>query len=48
MNPDLSAYTWIEFYRALQLIERGAEATERALPEIKRVLADRLREPAHG
>src|SRR5947209_100508 len=48
INPDLSAYTWIEFYRALELIERGAEAAERALPEIKRVLAERLRAPARG
>ena len=46
INPDLSAYTWIEFYRALELIERGAGAAERALPEIKRVLAERLRAPA--
>jgi NTE family protein len=48
INPDLSAHTWIEFYRALELIERGAEAAERALPEIRRVLADRLRTPARG
>jgi predicted acylesterase/phospholipase RssA len=41
INPDLSAYTWIEFYRAMELIERGEEAAERALPEIRRVLAER-------
>jgi NTE family protein len=40
INPDLSAYTWIEFYRAMELIERGEEAAERALPEIRRVLAE--------
>jgi NTE family protein len=43
INPDLSAYTWIEFYRPQEMIERGAEAAERAIPEIKRVLAERLR-----
>ncbi len=42
INPDLSAYTWIEFYRPQEMIERGAEAAERALPDIKRVLAERL------
>jgi NTE family protein len=41
INPDLSGYTWIEFYRAMELIERGAEAAERALPEIRRVLDER-------
>jgi NTE family protein len=41
INPDLSGYTWIEFYRAMELIERGAEAAERALPEIRRVLTER-------
>jgi NTE family protein len=42
INPDLSDLTWIEFYRPAELIERGAQATERALPEIRRVLAERL------
>jgi predicted acylesterase/phospholipase RssA len=42
INPDLSGLTWIEFYRPRELIDRGMEAAERALPEIRRVLADRL------
>ena len=42
VNPDLSAFTWIEFYRAMEIIERGAEAAERALPEIKQRLAERI------
>jgi NTE family protein len=46
INPDLSAYTWIEFYRALELIERGEEAAEQALPEIRRVLAEHAAAPA--
>lgn len=45
INLDLSGYTWIEFYRAKELIEHGAAAAERALPEIRRALAARLRAP---
>jgi NTE family protein len=40
--PDLSDFTWIEFYRPKELIARGAEATARALPEIERVLKERI------
>jgi NTE family protein len=42
INPDLAGHTWIEFYRPEELIARGAEAAERALPEIKRLLGERL------
>jgi len=42
INPDLSGLTWIEFYRPEELIERGAAAAERALPEIRRVLAEKI------
>ena len=35
INPDLSDFTWIEYYRADELIERGAEAARRALPAIR-------------
>ncbi len=41
ITPDLSEFTWIEFYKTQGLIERGAEAAEKALPEIKRLLAER-------
>jgi NTE family protein len=34
INPDLSDFTWIEYYRAGELIERGAEAARKALPAI--------------
>lgn len=40
LNIDLADFTWIEFYRPTELIERGAQAAERALPQIRRVLAD--------
>ncbi len=39
--PDLSEFTWVEFYRPAELIARGAQAAEAALPEIRRVLAER-------
>jgi len=45
INPDLSEFTWIDFHRALELIERGAEAAERAIPEIQRLLAERMGPP---
>jgi NTE family protein len=45
INPDLSGYTWMEFYKPRELIERGAQATEQALPEIRRVMAEKLSQP---
>jgi predicted acylesterase/phospholipase RssA len=42
LNVDLSSYTWIEFYRAAEMIERGAEAAESIVPELKQLLSDRL------
>jgi NTE family protein len=42
VEPDLSGHTWIEFYRAHELIERGASAARRAIPDIETVLAQRL------
>ena len=41
VNPDLSEFTWMTFYRPQELIDRGAEATERALPAIRRALEER-------
>jgi predicted acylesterase/phospholipase RssA len=48
IKPDLTEFTWIEFYRARELIERGAEAAERALPQMRRVLAERLQARGYG
>jgi predicted acylesterase/phospholipase RssA len=42
VRPDLAAHTWIEFYRAPEIIERGSEATRHAIPQVERVMADRL------
>jgi len=42
INPDLSDFTWIEYYRAEELIQRGTEAAERALPAIQKAVDDRL------
>jgi NTE family protein len=41
ITPDLAALTWIEFYNPQPFIDRGVEAAERAIPAIKRVLAER-------
>jgi len=38
INPDLSDFTWIEYYRADELIARGAEAAKRALPAIEKAV----------
>jgi predicted acylesterase/phospholipase RssA len=40
--PDLSEFTWVEFYRPKELIERGYEAGVRAVPEVRRALAEKL------
>jgi NTE family protein len=42
INPDLSDFTWIEYYRAGELIQRGEEAAERALPAIQKLISERL------
>ena len=42
INPDLSDFTWIEYYRADELIERGAEAAQRALPAIHKVIEAKI------
>jgi NTE family protein len=47
INPDLSRHTWVEFYRAEEIIERGMEATDRALPLIRRALAERMSAASH-
>ncbi|MBI2706290.1 MAG: patatin-like phospholipase family protein [Actinobacteria bacterium] len=42
INPNLADVTWIEFYKAPLIIERGREGAEESLPAIRRVLAERL------
>jgi NTE family protein len=42
INPDLSDFTWIEYYRSEELIERGIEAAESALPAIQKSLEERV------
>jgi NTE family protein len=42
INPDLSDFTWIEYYRADELIARGAEAAVRALPAIEKAIEAKL------
>lgn len=42
INPDLSDFTWIEYYRADELIERGADAARKALPLIQKAIQDKI------
>ena len=42
INVELAEFTWIDFHRALELIERGADAATAALPDVQRMLAARL------
>jgi NTE family protein len=42
INPDLSDFTWIEYYRADELIDRGARAAERALPALQKAIEAKI------
>jgi NTE family protein len=42
INPDLSDFTWIEYYRSEELIQRGIEAAERAMPAIQHAYSRKL------
>jgi NTE family protein len=42
INPELSDFTWIEYYRSDELIQRGIQAAEQAMPAIKRAYAQKL------
>jgi hypothetical protein len=41
INSDVSDFTWVDFYRARKIIEKGVEAAERVKPNIKRAIAER-------
>lgn len=42
INPELSDFTWVEYYRSDELIQRGIEAAEHAMPAITRAYAQKL------
>jgi NTE family protein len=42
VDVDMSGFTWIEFYRALDIIERGRKAGEAAVPAVQAAIAARL------
>jgi NTE family protein len=42
IKPDLSDFTWIEYYRSNELIRRGEEAAELAMPAIQRALDQKM------
>ena len=42
INPDLADFTWIEYYRSDELINRGREAAEHALEAIRHTYHEKL------
>ena len=42
INPELSDFTWVEYYRSAELIQRGVEAAERAMPAIQRAFNQKM------
>jgi NTE family protein len=42
INPELSDFTWVEYYRSEELIQRGIEAAERAIPAIQRAFNQKM------
>lgn len=42
INPELSDFTWVEYYRSEELIERGVAAAERAIPAILRAHGQKM------
>jgi NTE family protein len=42
VEPDVGRHTWIEFYQAPAIIERGAVAAQAAIPRLREVLQTRL------
>jgi NTE family protein len=41
LEVDTSDFTWVDFDRAADLIERGAQTAEQALPRLRQILAER-------
>lgn len=39
LNPDLAGFIWTDFHRPREMIQRGAEAVERALPTLRTLIA---------
>jgi NTE family protein len=46
LNVDLSDHTWIDFHHAEELLNRGVQTVERALPRIREAIAVRPALPA--
>jgi NTE family protein len=42
VNVDMAEFTWIDFHRALDIIERGRRAGERVVPEVRAAMDRRL------
>jgi NTE family protein len=42
VEVDLGGFTWIDFHRAAEIVERGADAGERAVPLVRAAIDERL------
>jgi len=42
INPELSDFTWVEYYRCEELIHQGRAAAEASMPAIKRAFSQKL------
>ncbi len=42
LNVDLGGFSWVEFYRGLEIMERGRLEGQRSLPEVRAALHRRL------
>jgi hypothetical protein len=42
VRPELPSHTWIEFYRAPELVAGGVAAGRDSLPQVRSVLAERV------
>jgi NTE family protein len=45
VHPDLSGFTWTDFHQSAEIIARGVEAAERALPDIEAAIRARAMAP---
>lgn len=42
INPDLSEFTWVEFYKPMAFIDKGTAAAEPAIPKITKLLSEKM------
>jgi len=42
VNVDMAEFTWIDFHKALDIIERGRQAGSPAAPRVRAAIEERL------